>query len=81
MYTVDSLYCLARLCWRSKVIDNMDAAYHKDFVLCLDLASYISIQIPVARIDLARLQRASKRAGQSAAGSSHDIIKCGCVRL
>ncbi len=81
MYAVNSLYCLLQLCWRSKVIGNTDASYHQDLVFCLDLASYISSQISVARVDLARFQRASKRAGQSAASSSHDIIKCGCVRL
>ncbi len=81
MYAVYSLYCLLHLCWCSEVIDNMDAAYHKDFVFCLNLASYISSQIPATRVDLARFQRAAKRAGKSAASSSHDIIKCGCVRL
>jgi hypothetical protein len=76
-----SLYCLLHLCWCFKVIDNMDASYHKDSIFCLNLARYLSNQIPFARIDLARFQRASKRACKSAASSSHNIIKRGCMRL
>ncbi len=81
MYTVRSLYCLLHLCWCSKVIDNMDTSYHKDSIFCLDLAPYLSNQIPFARIDLARFQRTSKCAGKSTASSSHDIIERGCMRL
>ncbi len=81
MYTVGSLYGLLHLCGCFKVIDNMDTSYHKDSIFCLNLAPYLSNQIPFARIDLARFQRASKRAGKSTAGGSHDIIKRGCMRL
>jgi hypothetical protein len=53
----------------------MDALDHQHAILDLDLARRLSDQPSFASGDLARLQRASKRPGQSATGGRHDVIE------
>jgi hypothetical protein len=43
----------------------------------LDLAGNFAGELVIASVDLARLQRASERAAQSAARGRHDIVECG----
>ena len=74
VHRMDPLYDLLRLRRCFQVISNMDAPYHEHFPLCFDLASDLSYQTSVARIDLARLQRATEGAGQSTTGGCHDIV-------
>jgi hypothetical protein len=54
---------------------DVDALDDKHLVLNLDLAEAFTDQPALTRWNLARLQRASKRAGQSASGCSHDVIQ------
>jgi hypothetical protein len=81
VYAIDSLHNFLRLRRCLEAIHDMDASYHKHFALGFDLASDFSRQTPIARIDLARFQRAPEGSGQSASGGRHDIVQSGCVRL
>jgi hypothetical protein len=56
-------------------VRDMDAFDDEDAVVDLDLAAPGPDQPPLARIDLARLQRASKRPSQSAGGRRDDVVE------
>ena len=63
------------------VINNMNAPDHKHTVFRLDLAPDLSRQMFIARVDLARLQRASEGTGESTTRSGNDVVKRGRVWL
>ena len=44
-------------------------------ILLLHLAPDVAREVPLARLDPARLQRASEGTGQSAAGGGHDVVQ------
>jgi hypothetical protein len=52
-----------------------DSFDDKDLVLEVDLSLGLRGQSPLARIDPARLQRATKGAGESTGGRGHDVIE------
>lgn len=78
MDLVNSLDSFADIAWHDKMIDDVNAFYHKYVVFRLDLASDIGSQ--PARVNLARFQRAAECAGQSAACSGDNIVGRCCVR-
>ncbi len=67
--------------WRDNMINNVNAPDHRHAVFRLDFASDVSRQLFIACVDIARLQRASKSAGESTTGSGNDVVKRGCVWL
>jgi hypothetical protein len=84
MLGVNAMHALNRfLCFRRrrKLIINMDAPNHQYSIFQLDLASDFGGQMFVARVYLARLQRASKGTGESTTGCGHHVVKRGRVRL
>jgi hypothetical protein len=52
----------------------MDAAYYEHAFVSFHFAGYIRHELPVARINLTRLQRASEGAHHSTRGSGNDVI-------
>ena len=59
---------------------HVNAPDHEHILFQLDLANRFSHEVPGC-IDLTRLQRASKGAGQSTRGSSDNVIERGGARL
>jgi hypothetical protein len=53
----------------------VDPADYQDSLLGFHLSRYVYRQSPIAGIDLARLQRASKSAQHSTSGCGDDIIQ------
>jgi len=66
-----------------QVVDDVDALDHDHPVVCgLDLTGRLTDQSAFMCGDLTRLQRASKRAGQSAGSGGDHIVECrGAFRL
>lgn len=58
-----------------EVIGDVNSPDDEDIVLQLDLTPDLGGKAPVARVDVARLQRASEGAGQSAAGGGHHVVE------
>jgi hypothetical protein len=81
VYPVDSFDLVVRFHWRSQTIGDVNAPDDQYVVFRLDLSCYFRCQSSVARVNLARLQRAPESTSQSTGGSSDDVINgCG-VRL
>jgi len=59
---------------------GVDPFDHEDAVLPVDLAAYVSRELSVARINVARLQRTSKCPRQSPARGGDDVIERRGVR-
>jgi hypothetical protein len=59
----------------------VDALDDEDPVFRFDLAAHLRGQVSAARVDPARLQRASERAEQSAARRGDHVVESRCVRL
>ena len=59
----------------------MNAPNDQYVIFKLDLARDLGGQLFVARVNFTRLQRATKRAYQSAAGGCDDVIERCCVWL
>jgi len=78
MDTLDSLSSLSRC---GEMIGDVNSPNHQDVVLCLYLSSNLRGQSFVAGVDLARFQRATEGADQSAAGGRHYVIQCRGTRL
>ena len=79
-HRIDSMHALHRfagLFWRNQPHGHVNAAYYEDTFLRFHLASHIRNELAVARVDVARLQRASKSPGHSTGGSGNDIIDRG----
>jgi len=66
---------------RREVINNMNAPDHQYSIFQLDLASDFGRQMFVARVYLARLQRASEGTNESTTGSRYHVVKRGRVWL
>lgn len=77
---MNALDGLARGLGSLQVKDDVDPPDHEDPVLLLDLAADVGREVPVARVDLTRLQRASKRARQSPARGGDDVVERRRVR-
>lgn len=58
-------------------VDDVDALDDEDAVLVLDLAPRLGVEPALAGRDVTRLQRASKRPGQSAGGGGDDVVERG----
>jgi len=67
--------------WRHQPHGHVDAAYHKHAFVRFHLAGHFSHELPVARIDVTRLQRASEGAQHSTGSRGDHIIDRGGVRL
>jgi hypothetical protein len=78
MHTLDGLSSLSRC---NQMIGDVNSLNDQYVVLCLDLSSNLPRQSFVACIDLARFQRASEGADQSAAGGRHYVIQRRGMRL
>ena len=70
-----ALHRLARLCGRDKPHLDVNTSYDEYPIIGLDFSDDVCREPTVACINLARLQRASKRPGQSATGGRHDVIE------
>src|ERR1700739_1717973 len=60
---------------------HVDAAYREHTFLGFYLAGHFPNELPVARIDVTRLQRASEGAEHSTSGRSNHVVDRGGVRL
>jgi len=78
VHTLDGVFLLSR---RLQRVDDVDALDDEHLVLDFHFTRNFGGELFVAGIDLARLQRASKGAGESAARCGDDVVKRGCVRL
>jgi hypothetical protein len=77
---VHSLRVRPSLCGYREAIVDSDSLDHKDAVLGLDLAGGLGLVSLGIDLDLTRLQRAGKGAGQSATGRRDDVVKRRSVR-
>jgi hypothetical protein len=78
VYTLDGFSSLGRSC---HMIGDVNSPNHQYVILCLDLSSNIRRQSVVAGVDLARFQRGTEGADQSAAGGRHHVIQRCSMRL
>ncbi len=74
MHLVCALDGLAVLCHSAQVIGHMDSSENEHLVVRLDLSFHFSRQLSIAGVDVARLQRASERAEQSASRRGDDVV-------
>jgi hypothetical protein len=81
VHGVHPLHRLALRFRRLQRVRHMNAAQDEHALLELHLAHRLGGQPAIARIDLARLQRAPEGAGQSATGSRHDVVDGRRMRL
>ena len=72
---VHTLDPLLDLFWSYEAHRYVDSADYQHSVLRFDLSCNLSSQPPVAGINLARFQRASKRADHSTGGGRNDIVQ------
>lgn len=77
---VNPLYERALIGGCADPIMDMDPLDHEDVAFELDLARSLALELPLAGIDLARLQRTCKRAGQSPAGRGDHVVERRGVR-
>jgi len=59
----------------------MNPANHQHAVFGFDFSRHIGTELAAARVDLARLQRATKGAEQSTGGCGDDVVERGRVRF
>jgi hypothetical protein len=59
----------------------MDAPYNQNAFLRFDFARYFAHELPVARINVARFQRASKCAEHSTGGGGNHVVDRRSVRV
>jgi hypothetical protein len=64
-----------------EMICHMNTPDDEYTAFTLDLPYCFGTEAAIVCRNVARLQRAPKRAGQSTGGRSHNIIKCGGVRF
>ena len=81
MHRMDAFDHRAVFFRRCQCVDDMDAFDNQHIVFQLHFSGRNRGQFLLACIDFARFQRATKGAGQSAAGSRDNVIKCRGVRL
>ena len=75
VHFVHSLDLISDILWRSKPHGDVDAADHQGSFLGFYFTGYVSRQAPVAGINLARFQRATKRAHHSTGSCRNDIVQ------
>jgi len=75
VHFVHAVDLTSQVCWRSEVHGDVDAADHQDSFLGFHLPGYLGRQAPVAGVNLARFQRASKRAQHSTGRGRNDIVQ------
>lgn len=75
VHFVHTLDLVSHVFWRSEAHGDVDTTDHQDSFLCFHLAGYVCRQTPVVGINLARFQRASKRAHHSTCGCRNDIVQ------
>jgi hypothetical protein len=80
MNVVDPFGVVPSLCGHPKPVVDPDPLYHQNAVLGLDLPGRFDLVALRIDLDLTRLQRARKRAGQSATGRRDDVVKRRRVR-
>jgi hypothetical protein len=78
---VHPLHRIARIVWRDQPQDDVNPADDEDTLLGFNFTNDIRAQLSAARLDLARFQRAAKRAEQSTAGRGDDVVKRRGVRF
>jgi hypothetical protein len=72
---VDALDFVSTLSGDAEPVANRDPLDHQYAVLCLDFAERLDVVLIGINIDLTRLQRAGKGAGQSACGGSDNVVQ------
>ena len=75
VYFVHAVDLTSQVCWRGEVHGDVDATDHQHSFLGFHLPSYVGRQSPVAGINLACFQRASKRAHHSTGSGRNDIVQ------
>jgi hypothetical protein len=75
------LHGLAALFRRHQPHGHVDAAYYEHAFLRFHLAGYFPHELPVARIDVTRFQRASEGAEHSTGSRSDHVVDRGGMRL
>ena len=75
VHFVHALDSISHVVWRGEAHGDVDAADHQDSFLGFHLPCHVGRQAPVAGIDLARFQRASKRANHSTGGGRNNIVQ------
>ena len=69
------------LFWRHEPHSQVDAPYYEHTFLCFHLASHFPYELPAARIDVTRIQRASEGAEHSTGGRGDQVVDRGGMRL
>src|SRR6202007_2147705 len=67
--------------WCNQVHGNVNAADHQDTIFLLHLSGYICRKLPVARVNLARFQRASEGTHHSTSRRRDHVVDSGSMRL
>lgn len=81
VHVVYPLHGVVRLRRGLQLVGGVNALDHDDAVLVFDLAVDLAGELAAGCVDLARFQRASEGAEESAAGGGDDVVeRCG-VRL
>jgi len=78
---VHAFHGAAVLFLRRQPHGHVDAAYDEHTFLRLYLAGHFPNELPVARIDVTRLQRASEGAEHSTSGRSNHVVGRGGMRF
>jgi hypothetical protein len=81
VHGMDTLYGVSSRLGGIERVGSVDPLDHDDALLVLDLADDLAGKPAVRGVDLARLQRASEGAEQSAAGGGNDVVKGGGVGI
>jgi hypothetical protein len=79
--TVHALHGFKGLFWRHQPHSQVDATYYEHAFFCFHLASHFSHELPVARINVTRIQRASEGAQHSTGSRGDHVVDRGGVRL
>jgi len=81
VHRVHALNRIARIVGRDQPQDDVNPADDEDTLFRFDFTNDIRAQLAAARFDLARFQRAAKRAEQSTAGRRDDVVERRGVRF
>jgi hypothetical protein len=79
--TVHTFYGVAHAFRRLKLEGYVDPANHQDTVFGFDLTTHVRSKTAIARVDLARFQRAPEGSDHSTGCSRHHVIDCCRVRF
>ena len=81
VHRVHPLHRIASIAGRDEPQDDVNPADDEDALLRFDFPDDIRRQLAAARVNLARLQRAAKRAEESTAGRRDDVVERRGVRF